>query len=278
MKICFNQATTMKNSRLEMDLLLCEKYGYDLIEIRLDKLRDYLSEHTVNDLKHFFDQNHIKPYAFNALEFITFRSEEEYGKIKDDLMFLCEIGQIIGCNIVIVVPTFDVGYRTKDQIKRETVRVLHDLAGTAEKYNVKLAFEFVGYPNCSVNTLGQAWHIVKEVARENVGMVLDCFHFHAMNSKFSDLINLDPHKLFVFHIDDAEDLPVGALRDEHRLLPGDGVIDLENILKVLKQIGYNEMVSVELFRPEYWEWDPETLIKVAKEKTENVIKNYFSIG
>lgn len=71
MKICFNQATTMKYSNLKKDLMLCEKYGYDLIEIRLDKLKDYLNEFSIESLAHFFNNSKIKPYAFNALEFVT---------------------------------------------------------------------------------------------------------------------------------------------------------------------------------------------------------------
>jgi 2-keto-myo-inositol isomerase len=35
------------------------------------------------------------------------------------------------------------------------------------------------------------------------------------------------------------------------------------------------MVSIELFRPEYWEWDAEKTIQVAKEKTEKLVSNYF---
>jgi 2-keto-myo-inositol isomerase len=275
MKIAFNEATTLKNSSLQIDLELCEKHGYDLIEIRLDKLREFLVDHTVEELKKFFDEHRIKPYAFNALEFITFRDQEGYEQIKKDLQFLCEIGETINCKTVIAVPTFDIGDYTKLQIKEETVRVLHELAQLAKPYGVRIALEFCGYPNCSVNTFAQAYDIVQAVNRDNVGIVLDCFHFHAMNSRIEDLQKADPTKIFVFHIDDCEDLPVGALRDHHRVWPGDGAIDLDRILRALKDIGYDEMVSIELFRPEYWEWDAEKTIQVAKEKTEKLVSNYF---
>jgi 2-keto-myo-inositol isomerase len=278
MKIAFNQATTMKKSTLKMDLELCEKYGYDLIEIRLDKLREYLIDHKVEELKAFFERHRIKPYAFNALEFITFRDQEGYTQIQNDLRFLCEIGEIIDCKTVIAVPSFDIGDYTISEIKHETVRVLHELAQLAEPYGVRLALEFCGYPNCSVNTFAQAYDIVQEVNRDNVGIVLDCFHFHAMNSHIEDLQKADPSKIFVFHIDDCEDLPVGALRDHHRVWPGDGAVDLDRILHTLKGIGYDEMASVELFRPEYWEWDIEKTIKTAKEKTEKILSNYFELS
>ncbi|WP_094548429.1 sugar phosphate isomerase/epimerase family protein [Petroclostridium xylanilyticum] len=277
MKVCFNQATTMKNSTLEKDLLFCEKHGYELIEIRLDKLREYLKDHTTDDLVTFFNNSRIKPFAFNALEFITFRDEEGYKQVKDDLKFLCEVGKKINCKKIVAVPTFDIGDYTKSQIKEESIRALNDLADIAEPYGVKLAYEFVGYPNCSVNTFGQTYDIVKAVDRENVGMVLDCFHFHAMGSRLEDLQKADAKKIFIFHIDDAEDLPVGALRDHQRLWPGEGAIDLDSILKTLKDIGYSEMVSVELFRPEYWDWDIEEAIKVGKQKTEAIVGKYFEI-
>ncbi len=277
MRICFNQATTMKNSTLESDLELCDKQGYDFIEIRLDKLNDYLTRNTILDLKRFFDTHTLKPYAFNALEFISFRDEKGFDDIMKDLAFVCEAGQVIGCYKVVIVPTFDVGNRTISEIETETIRVIDIMADYAEKSGIKLAFEFVGYPNCSVNTFGQAYSIVKKVDRKNVGIVLDCFHFHSMGSRLDDLKKADPEKIFIFHIDDSEDLPAGAARDEHRLMPGDGAIDLNAILEVLKEIGYDHMASIELFRPEYWDWDDETTIRISYEKTVAVLKPYIEI-
>ncbi|WP_281246797.1 hypothetical protein [Pelosinus propionicus] len=43
-----------------------------------------------------------------------------------------------------------------------------------------------------------------------------------------------------------------------------------------QKIGYKEeMVSVELFRPEYYELEIEDAIKIAKEKTLAVVEKYF---
>ncbi|HRX58895.1 MAG TPA: sugar phosphate isomerase/epimerase [Eubacteriales bacterium] len=278
MKICFNQATTMKNSTLESDLDSCEKYGYDLIEIRLDKLRDYLTRHTLGDLKAYFDAHRIKPFAFNALEFINFRDKKGFEEIMNGLKFCCEAGRIIGCSRVVIVPTFDVGDKTIAEIREETVRVIHIMSDYAEPFGMNLAFEFVGYPNCSVNTFGQAYDIVKAADRANVGVVLDCFHFHAMGSRFEDLEAADAKKIFILHLDDSEDLPVGAARDNNRLMPGEGAIDLKRILSTLKKLGYDSMVSIELFRPEYWDWPDEENIRICYEKTCDTVRPFFPIG
>jgi 2-keto-myo-inositol isomerase len=265
----------MKNSTLESDLELCEKQGYDFIEIRLDKLNDYLTRNNIHDLKAWFDTHNIKPYAFNALEFINFRDEKGFEDIMNGLKFVCYAGSIIDCKKVVIVPTFDVGSKTITEIENETVRVINIMADYAEDFFMKLAFEFVGYPNCSVNTFGQAYNIVKSVNRENVGIVLDCFHFHSMGSRLDDLRKADSDKIFIFHIDDSEDLPVGAARDDKRLMPGEGAIDLDEILGTLKEIGYDKMASVELFRPEYWDWDDEKTIRISYEKTVAMVNRYF---
>ncbi|GAA4714681.1 sugar phosphate isomerase/epimerase family protein [Brevibacillus fulvus] len=275
MKIALNQATTMKRSSLRQDLELCESYGFDFIEIRRDKLREYLSEFSLDELQAFFRQNRLKPFALNALEFVTFRDRAGRQQLERELHELGQIGQTIGCRTIIAVPSFDVGEYSKTQIKQETVGVLQRLAELAETYGMRLALEFCGYPNCSVNTFAQAYEIVTAVNRENVGLVLDCFHFHAMNSRLEDLQQADPGKLFVFHLDDCEDLPAGALRDHHRVWPGTGAIDLDSILRTLRDIGYDEMTSLELFRPEYWEWEVEQVVRMGKETTERVIRRYF---
>jgi 2-keto-myo-inositol isomerase len=65
MKIGYNKGCVIKKSNLEMDLRFAEKYHYDYIEINLDKLKEYLETHALNDLKQFFQKNHLKPYVFN---------------------------------------------------------------------------------------------------------------------------------------------------------------------------------------------------------------------
>ena len=49
MKLGFNEATALecKGQSLMADLEMCEKYGFDYIEIRFDCVKDYLKEHTL---------------------------------------------------------------------------------------------------------------------------------------------------------------------------------------------------------------------------------------
>jgi 2-keto-myo-inositol isomerase len=53
------------------------------------------------------------------------------------------------------------------------------------------------------------------------------------------------------------------------------VINLDQILAALREIGYKEMVSIELFNPEYWEWEIERTIKTGLEKTQKAIHRFI---
>jgi 2-keto-myo-inositol isomerase len=277
LKLCFNQATTLENSTLEKDLELCEKHGYDLIEIRtMDKLPEYLKDHTIEDLANYFQNHHIKPLAFNALVFFNNRDEEGYKAIIEEFKGMMEVGKKIGVQYVVAVPLVTDKKILKEDINNSCVEVLKELSDIAEPYGIKIAVEFVGHPQCTVNTFGQAYEIIETVDRDNVGLVLDCFHFHAMGSKMEDLKKADGSKIFILHMDDTEDFPIGFLTDDDRLWPGLGAIDLDGILLTLKEIGYSDCASVELFRPEYYQLDAEEAIKTAKDTTLQVLSKYFA--
>lgn len=276
MQLCFNQATTLENSNLVKDLEYCEKHGYDSIEIRtMDKLPEYLKDHSLDELVEYFQTQHIKPLAFNALVFFNNRDEAGYKEIISEFKQMMETGSKLGIKYVVAVPLVTKEKILKQDIKNSCVEVLKELSDIAKPYGIKIAVEFVGHPECTVNTFGQAHDIVETVNRENVGLVLDCFHFHAMGSKIEDLKKADGSKIFILHIDDTEDFPIGFLTDEDRVWPGLGAIDLDGILSTLKETGFSDVVSVELFRPEYYQLDAEEAIKTAKETTIKVVSKYF---
>ena len=270
MKIALNGATTM-HADLETDVKAASAAGYELIEIWAAKLYEYLKSNTPADLKKLLNEHNLEPYSINSIEHITFRSDEDYAKIKAETEKLSSIAGEIGCPYVVVVPGKLPENASQEKIIEESVRVLNELGDIAEKYNVSLAFEFLGQSDCSVQTLDFCNEIVEKVNRANIGNVIDTFHFYAGNSTFEAIEKMNPEKLFIFHINDAEDLPKDELTDAHRLYPGTGILPIVEIKKRFDKIGYDRMVSIEIFRPEYWGEDPFEVAKKAKAATEQVL-------
>ncbi|MFV0387204.1 MAG: sugar phosphate isomerase/epimerase family protein [Pyrinomonadaceae bacterium] len=270
MKIALNGATTM-HANLATDIEAASVAGYDLLEIWAPKLRAFLKANTLQDLKQLLWDNRIEPYSINSIEHVTFRNTDEYERIKLECSELTSIAGEIGCPHVVVVPGKLPPGKGKDDVVVESVRVLDELGKIAAKNGVSLAFEFLGQTDCSVQTLELASEIVNAVGSENIGLVLDTFHFYAGNSTLESIQEIDPKKLFIFHINDAENLEREQLTDANRLYPGKGILPLKEIIVALKNIGYDWMVSVEIFRPEYWEMNAFEVARKARDATIEVL-------
>ncbi len=52
--------------------------------------------------------------------------------------------------------------------------------------------------------------------------------------RFEAIETLDPKKLFVFHINDAENIPKEQLTDAHRLYPGLGIFPIKEIKEKIR--------------------------------------------
>ena len=110
MKIGFNEATALecKGQSLMADLEMCEKYGFDYIEIRFDCVKDYLKEHTLDELATWFKNHHLKPWAYNTLIFFNQRDKAGEKEIDDEVDFILKVSKAIGLKMLITVQSFDV--------------------------------------------------------------------------------------------------------------------------------------------------------------------------
>jgi 2-keto-myo-inositol isomerase len=271
MKLALNGATTMR-ADLATDLHAAKAAGFDYLEIWAAKLRAFLKQQSTAELRDLFAEAGLSPMSINSIEHVTFRDATAYESIKRECEELSRIAAAVGCPCIVVVPgRLPNGGASRANVIAESVRVLHELCDIAAAHNVSLAFEFLGQTDCSVPTLDLAHEIVREVGRDNLGLVIDSFHFYAGNSTFEMIEDLDPSLIQIFHINDAEDLPRTQLEDRHRLLPGLGILPLQQMFAAFRKIGYDKVASVEIFRPEYWERDPFELARDAHAATERVM-------
>jgi 2-keto-myo-inositol isomerase len=265
-------------SDLETDIAVSKAAGFKWLELWGAKLDKYLSSHSATQLKALLDDNGIAPMSINSIEFIAFRTADDYARIQARCRQLSELSAHIGSRCVVVVPSPipDRSIAWEDVVA-EYVSVLRDLAGIAAPYGVNLSFEFLGFGWCTVRTPRAAYEIVQRTDRPNVGMTVDCAHFYGGGGLMSELNSLDPTRVFAFHLDDLEDTPKEAISDATRVLPGRGVIPLNEICTHMKVNGYDGMCSIELFRPEYWRWDPFELARQSREAALKVLSPHFSV-
>lgn len=285
MKTSYNEATAKDCSSLALDLELCEAAGFDYIEIRLDMLSDYLKEHTVEELAAFFRTSRLKPHALNALyvypEFLgeaddPARREALMAEFKQGL----EVSRAIGNHYFIIVPPLQRDPKggpfigTREDTFNNCVRILNQLGEIAQAYDVKLCFELVGFNRSSVRTVEEADAIVRAVDRDNVGFVFDSYNIYlnGRTNDFSAIRQVQPEKIFAVHMMSGKDVPDEEMGQDKRCFPDEGVVDICNFLENLKKTGYDGMVSIETFNPEYWAEDPKWVIDTAYKSTRNMLE------
>jgi len=256
MKLAVNQATLMKTP-MEVFLHAISKAGFNGVELRRDETFEYLKNHTVEDLKQLLEYNKLKCITFNAIELFSLCSEEEFGRIYNYTEKLMDIGNQIKCDTIIAVPSFNNDPSLSEEIIiSETIERLKKLTDLAEIYNFKLGFEPLGFPNCSVRKIDLALKIIENEELPKMGLIIDTFHFFIAEHSLNELEKIPLDKLWLIHLNDAIEKPFNEIQDSHRVLPCQGVFNLNMFVKTLKEIGYDKWLSLELFNEKIWEEEP----------------------
>jgi 2-keto-myo-inositol isomerase len=267
-----NGATTGEGADLTTDIRVAGAAGYQVVELRDTKIERYLtSGGTMAALRDLVKHAGVGVLSLNALEDSTLRVGDALRPVLGRARTFCEWAKGLDCPYIISVPSFlPPGGLSEAEIRGRTVAALRQMAAIAADFGVSVGFEFLGFPTCSVNTLGAARRIVEEVGDPQVGIVIDVFHFYAGGSRLEDLDSLDGARVFIVHLDDAEPGEPSGLTDAHRLMPGDGVIPLKPLVSRLEDTGYQGAYSLELFRPEFWAMDPEAVAKRGLESMQRL--------
>jgi sugar phosphate isomerase/epimerase len=79
----------------------------------------------------------------------------------------------------------------------------------------------------------------------DVGLLVDSWHWHHAGGTVEEIVALGALVRHV-HVADAADLPAEAVRDEERMLPGAGIVDLAAFTQALDAIDYTGFVSPEV--------------------------------
>jgi sugar phosphate isomerase/epimerase len=100
-----------------------------------------------------------------------------------------------------------------------------------------------------------------------VGVVLDIWHWYHSGGTVADILATEKERIVHVHLSDARAMPPADVRDNMRLMPGEGQIDVSGFLQALNRIGYAGGVAPEPLGRIPAEMAPEEASKLGLDTT-----------
>ncbi len=253
--IYLNGATIM-TTPTPRSLEIARETGYAGIEARTERLLDDAAE--VRATAELVRPREV--FTLNGVA-LTVQADGRMNRrlIEDDLKPRLQIGRDLGALYLLAIPPRAPGLETRRAIPgtRDALELARD---RADRMGIRIAFEafeFLGFGDCPINTPAIAAETVAGI--DGVDLVLDSCHWHASGGQPLD--GYPVGRLALVHLNDAPAKPPREIEDEDRLLPGEGVIKLAELIRELTKAGYVGAWSLETFNPAYWKEDPEAVAR-----------------
>lgn len=142
---------------------------------------------------------------------------------------------------------------------------------------VPASLEFLGFVQ-SISTLEMAWQIAEATGNPARTITPDPWHIFRGGSDPGALGRLPADAISIVHWNDAPQHPAREQQtDAHRVMPGDGILDLRGMADCLRNKGWRGVLSLELFNEEYWEQDPLHVARLGLEKMKRSVESDASI-
>jgi 2-keto-myo-inositol isomerase len=248
-KLAINSQCTFQHN-LEEALDAYAAAGFPCVEPHLNLVKDWLDDgHTVDEAWELFQSRELRVVASSQLEVMCFGSPDAR---MPNLRANAENARLIrelGADKMIV---------GTDGPEQNSVEALDDVAGAmwnlaeaTEDVGVDIAIEFNWSP--IVKSLQSAVRVAEIADHPRVGVLFDAAHYHVTPTKLRDINESSVRYIKHVHLDDMPDTPADLThRDFDRVLPGEGVIDLSEIISALEQNGYEGYFSIEMFSAKLW--------------------------
>ena len=128
----------------------------------------------------------------------------------------------------------------------------------AARSGIGVAFEFLGFPDCPVNTVPAAMRVTVGL---DIPLVIDSCHWYASGAP--ELSREVVESVALVHLNDVPEMAAHLIEDADRVLPGEGVLPVRSFVAQLRASGYQGPWSVETFNPGYWQEGPLTVARRA---------------
>jgi 2-keto-myo-inositol isomerase len=249
-RLAINSQSTFQHN-LEEALDAYAAADFRNVEPHLNLVKDWLDDgHTVDDTRRLFEERDLSLVASSQLEVMCFGSPDarlpNLRANAENVRLIRELGadkMIVGT---------DGPEQNSVEALDAVAHAVRNLAEFTEDLGVDIAIEFNWSP--LVRSLPSAVWVAEKADHPRVGVLFDTAHYHVTPTKLADINERSVRFIKHVHLNDMPDTPADLThRDDDRVLPGEGVLDLLGIIERLEASGYDGFFSIEMFSADLWQ-------------------------
>ena len=261
---CLN-ASTIRPTPLLDKIRIAGEVGYSAIELWHDEIEEFVAGgRPLGDVKKALaDAGLSLPTTIYLRGWCDTTGAEHVAGLeecKKRLQQAAELGSIYA----IASPA---GGKVDVALAAQNYRELVDLGLS---FGVKPAMEYLGFVE-QLNTIESALEIMTLSGHPQATIIVDPFHNFRGGGEFSSLSKLRGDQIAISHFNDTPATPPRLEQHDHsRVLPGEGHLDLKQWVTLLKKIGYDKWLSLELFNEALWARDPKEVARRGLESMKAV--------
>ncbi len=225
--------------------------GFRNVEPYLPLVKAWMEDgHTVEQTRALFDSRSIQLIASSELAVECFHASDVLlPNLRANVENARLISELGGSAMIVHTDG-------PEQVTAESLdpiaRAFLDLADATEDLDVDIAVEFNASP--VIKSLQSGVRMSEIADHPRVGVLFDTAHYHVTPTKLRDINERSVRYIKHVHLNDMPDTPADLThRDFDRVLPGEGVLDLPEIISALEDSGYEGYFSIEMFSAELWQ-------------------------
>lgn len=273
-----NSVTAGGGLALPQFVQLAAQNGFNGVEYSIEEAGRLVAQTSFEEVAAIFETPMVLPVVF-GLPVEWRKDEDTFQQGLAKLPALAKLAQDLDCTRCTTWVLPDGGVPV-EEYAQTSMRRFGEIGRVLSEQGVRLGLEFIGPHHFRTNPdnvwfydIPGALDVVAKVQDayrlENLGLLVDCFHWYTSGGTTMDLASIPIEQIVHVHINDAPDVPVEQQKDFTRLLPGDGVIDLNAFLQTLNAVGYDGPVAVETFSDDLKKMPPQESARLAAHAVHN---------
>lgn len=233
---------------------IAAEHGFAGVDLRLAHCQGWLERYGVDRMADHMREHGVQPGYGSVLTRTLSSPQDEWQDLLSRLPRIACLARSLGYTRAgVVVLPYDDRLDFPANRKRHLTR-LAQAAPVLADHGIRLGLEYVSPITRRADAAFEFIHDMKEMCEliddaghDNVGLMLDSFHWHCAGEGVQDLAGLSADEIVVVHVNDApKGTPLHRLDIRKRMLPGEtGVIDLGAFLRAIAGTGYTGPVTAE---------------------------------